>query len=92
MEESKELKTACPIYVYLITNLKPMTRNAAFEAADGNAADGGKKLILIKNECFEAMIEQLDEVADQIEYVAKGNEKLALDPSSHDICLLNHKS
>ena len=56
-----------------------MTRNAAFEAADGNAADGGKKLTLIKNEYFEAMIEQLDEVADQIEYVAKGNEKLALD-------------
>ena len=60
-----------------VTELK--VRNTAFEVADGNAADGGKKLTIIKNECFDVMIEQLDEVADQIEYVAKGNEKLALD-------------
>ena len=60
-----------------VTELK--VRNTAFEVADGNAADGGKKLTIVKNECFDAMIEQLDEVADQIEYIAKGNEKLALD-------------
>ena len=60
-----------------VTELK--VRNTAFEVAAGNAADGGRKLTIIKNECHDAMIEQLDEVADQIEYVAKGNEKMALD-------------
>lgn len=53
--------------------------NTAFEVADGNAADGGKKLTIIKNECFKAMIAQLDVVADGVEALAEGNEKIVLD-------------
>ena len=60
-----------------VTELK--TRNTAFELADANAADGGKKLTIIKNECFQAMLDQLDEVADGVEFMAKGDTKIALD-------------
>lgn len=60
-----------------VTELKAL--NTAYEVASGNAADGGKKLTIIKNECFQALLDQLDEVADQVEMMAKGNTKIALD-------------
>ena len=60
-----------------VTELK--VRNTAFEVASANAADGGKKYTIIKNECFESMVNQLDDVADNVEFFAKGDEKVVLD-------------
>jgi hypothetical protein len=53
-------------------------RNNAFETAAANAADGGRTLIRLKNECLDAMLEQLDYVTDHVEMMAKGDEKVAL--------------
>jgi hypothetical protein len=73
MKEDAQFVSLLPV----ITELK--VRTTAFEVAAANAADGGKKFTMIKNECFEAMINQLDEVADHVEFLAKGDEKVALD-------------
>jgi hypothetical protein len=54
------------------------TRNTAFELATAEASDGGKVLTRIKNDCYTAVMEQLDDVADQVEFLAKGDELVAL--------------
>lgn len=61
----------------LITVFKVLI--TAFELAVANCADGGKKLTIIKNECLEAIFDQLDLLADGVDDIAKGNEKVVLD-------------
>lgn len=73
MKDDPQFLSLLPV----VTELK--VRNTAFEVAAANAADGGKKFTMIKNECFEALINQLDDVADHVEFLAKGDEKMALD-------------
>jgi hypothetical protein len=73
MKDDPKFESLMPV----VTELK--IRNTAFEVANANAADGGKKFTIIKNECFDAMIAQLDDVADAVEFFAKGDEKVALD-------------
>lgn len=51
---------------------------ATYEVAAANASDGGKKLILIKNEAYTPIMEQLDDLADAVEALAKGNDVIIL--------------
>ena len=49
-----------------------------YEVAASNASDGGKKLILIKNEAYTPVMEQLDDLADAVEVFAKGDDIILL--------------
>jgi hypothetical protein len=61
------------------------TANEAFEVADGNAADGGRKLTMIKNDCLKTLLDRLDDVADGVEFMAKGDEKSVAEQKVSDI-------
>jgi hypothetical protein len=53
-------------------------RNTAYELANADAADGGKVLTRIKKDCYTALMNQLDDVADHVEFLAKGDELVVL--------------
>jgi hypothetical protein len=55
----------------LVIELKVV--NDAFEAADAKAVLGGSDRISARNKCYAALMEQLDDLADAIEYRAKGD-------------------
>jgi hypothetical protein len=59
-----------------VTELK--SRNTTYELAAAEAADGGKTLTRVKNDAYDALINQADEVADQVDALAKGNDLVAL--------------
>jgi hypothetical protein len=52
--------------------------NTAYELAAADAADGGKTLTRVKNDAYVLVMNQTDEVADQVELLAKGDELVAL--------------
>ena len=49
-----------------------------YEIANGNAADGGKLLIRLKNDAYTAFIDALDDIADAVEMLAKGDDIIIL--------------
>lgn len=55
------------------------TTKTALEFAKGEASSGDSIKISIKNECYKALIKQLDKVADAIDEKAEGNVKIAQD-------------
>jgi hypothetical protein len=59
----------------LIVELK--TRNDAFEAADAIAILGGTDRTAARNKCYLAVMEQLDSIADCIEFRSNGDTALA---------------
>jgi hypothetical protein len=48
-------------------------RNSTFEAADAKALLGGTDRTAARNKCYAALMDQLDVIADAIEYRAKGD-------------------
>lgn len=64
-------------------DLKPMVEvvkvlNEAFTVAFANAVHGGTDRTRVKNDCFDALITKLDELAQEVERKAKGDENIAL--------------
>lgn len=48
--------------------------NDAFTTALANASNGGRELTAIKDRCMIAVVEQLDNLADDVDKLAKGDE------------------
>ena len=51
----------------------------AFGAADAKAVLGGKDRISARNKCYDAVLDQLDTIADAIEYRSNGDTSIAED-------------
>ena len=52
--------------------------NVAFSTALTNASDGGRQLTIIKDRCMEVVLDKLDDLANSVDKLAKGNEVIIL--------------
>ena len=67
----------------LFTSLKPMVdelkvANDILDVAIANAKEGGKASTIAKREKFDIVIDQMDELAIEVNRIAKGDEKIVL--------------
>ncbi|MBL7816925.1 MAG: hypothetical protein JNL70_18020 [Saprospiraceae bacterium] len=61
----------------LVDQLK--VKREIYDAAKGEAANGDRIKIGIKNDCYKAFIDQLDKIADAVEIKADGDVRVAQD-------------
>ncbi len=67
----------------LFTSLKPMVdalkvANDGLDVAIANAKEGGKATTIAKKESFDVVIDKMDELAIEVNRIAKGDEKIVL--------------
>lgn len=67
----------------LFASLKPMVddfkvSNDAFGIAIANALIGGKPSTIIKKECYDVVIDKMDDIAVEVNKLAKGDEKIIM--------------
>ena len=67
------------LFVALKTEVDELkVANAAFSTALTNASDGGRPLTIIKDRCMEVVLDKLDDLANSVDKLAKGNEVIIL--------------